>query len=49
MPTQLAQVVAYIAPALKSKIQKEVSKAKPRTTISAFIDEVLRKHFDKST
>ena len=49
MPTKLAQVVAYIEPALKDKIQKEIDRSKDsRLTISSYIDSVLRKHFKKS-
>jgi hypothetical protein len=33
---------------VKKRIQKEVEKASKRTTVSAFIDEVLRRHFEKS-
>jgi hypothetical protein len=50
MATKLAQIVAYVSPAVKERIKKEVEKEKDsRITISSYVDTVLRKHFKKST
>lgn len=48
MPTKtLSQVVSYISSDLRRFIEKEVSRAKPRTTISSYIESVLRQHFEQ--
>lgn len=50
MPTKsLCQVVAYIPPDLRKLLDKEVTRTRPRTSTSSYIESVLRQHLEKKS
>lgn len=50
MPSKnLQQVVAYVDPDIKAKIEKELAKSKYRASVSSYIECVLREHFEKQS
>lgn len=46
MPTKLAQIVAYIDPALKKALQKEIQRSGNRISISSYIEGLVRRHLE---